>query len=159
MIDTNDEREQQSAKRQFLKDVEKHLAKIAQDYVSPEQGSAPFALAFLPSESVYYFLVTEPDAYSMLQQYVRKGVQVVSPLTLEHKLALIKTGILAYRLSEKAEQIRSDVRNLAEQFETLRSLWETLSAHVRNTSNKMQEVDRVYKRLSNEFERIKRDVG
>jgi len=159
MIDTNDEREQQSAKRQFLRDVEKHLAKIAQDYVSPEQGSAPFALAFLPSESVYYFLVTEPGAYSMLQQYVRKGVQVVSPLTLEHKLALIKTGILAYRLSEKAEQIRSDVRTLAEQFEALRSSWETLSTHVRNMSNKMQEVDRVYKRLSNEFERIKRDVG
>ena len=75
------------------------------------------------------------------------------------KLAIIKTGSLAYRLSEKAEQIRSDVRTLAEQFEALRSSWETLSTHVRNMSNKMQEVDRVYKRLSNDFERIKQDVG
>lgn len=60
-----------------------HLTKIAEDYVCPEKESAEFAFAYIPSESTYWFLVTE--RYDLLRDFTKKGVQVVSPLTLSYK--------------------------------------------------------------------------
>ncbi|MBM3190222.1 MAG: DNA recombination protein RmuC, partial [Chloroflexi bacterium] len=87
---TADEREMAGFARSFARDVRGHLAKIARDYVQPDKGSAAFAFAYIPSEAVYYYLVNQ--AYELLREYTRQGVQVVSPLTLGHKLELIKAG-------------------------------------------------------------------
>ena len=57
MVEVAESKEREGFKKQFLRDVQGHLNKIANDYVCPEEGSAQFAFAFIPSESVYYFLV------------------------------------------------------------------------------------------------------
>jgi len=59
MIESNDPGEKEVYKKQFLKDVRSHLDKIASDYVCPEKGSAEFAFAYIPSEGVYWFLVSQ----------------------------------------------------------------------------------------------------
>jgi hypothetical protein len=53
--------------------VQSHLTKIAADYVCPDKGSAEFAIAYVPSEAVYYFLVHE--GYDLLRTFARRGVQ------------------------------------------------------------------------------------
>ncbi len=139
----------------FFKDVRKHFDKIAKDYVCPGDGSAEFAFAFIPSESIYYFLVT--DAYDTLRTYTAKGVQVVSPLTLSHKIELIKAGIHARKLTEQAEEIRKDIFSLAMQFEDIDKNWRTFyETHLKNAQNKADEVNQAYKNLKEEFEKISR---
>ena len=143
------------AKRQFARDVRGHLDKIAADYVRPEQGSAEFAFAYIPSEAVYYFLVCEE--YQMLRDYTHKGVQVVSPLTLSHKIEIIKTGVHARKLSEEAEKVKNDILKLSRQFEGVDDAWRVLyETHLRNAGNKAEELDRAYKKLRDEFDRISR---
>lgn len=84
MIETTQPEELERAKTRFLKDVDGQLRKICEDYVCPEKGSAEFAFAYIPSEGVYWFLTTE--AFDLLNDYTKRGVQVVSPLTLAHKV-------------------------------------------------------------------------
>ena len=142
-------------KKQFVKDVRGHLDKISADYVCPEKGSAEFAFAFayIPSEGVYYFLVTE--AYDLLRDYTKRGVQVVSPLTLSHKVELIKTGVHARKLSEEAEKVRNDISRLARHFEEVDGVWKVLyESHIRHTGHKADELDQVYRKLREEFARI-----
>lgn len=141
-------------KKQFVKDVRGHLDKISADYVCPEKGSAEFAFAFayIPSEGVYYFLVTE--AYDLLRDYTKRGVQVVSPLTLSHKVELIKTGVHARKLSEEAEKVRNDISRLARHFEEVDGVWKVLyESHIRHTGHKADELDQVYRKLREEFAR------
>ena len=153
MLEAPEPSEKESYKKVFLRDIDGHLKKIADDYVRPEQGSAEFAFAYIPSEAVYYFLVCE--AYQLLRDYVGKGVQVVSPLTLSHKIELIKTGVHARKLSEEAERVRNDIIKLSRQFDNVDAAWRIFyGTHLKNAGNKAEELDQAYKKLRDEFDRI-----
>jgi DNA recombination protein RmuC len=136
-----------------LRNVESHLAKVAEDYVRPDKGSAEFAFVYIPSESVYYFLVHE--GYDLLRTYARRGVQTVSPLTLSHKLELIKAGLHAQRLSENALKVRQDLWDLGRRFALVDEAWRVLyRTHVHNLAAKAEDVDRAYDGLRDLFQRI-----
>lgn len=153
LLDTADPAEAEVCKRRFLRDVRGHLAKVAEDYIKPDKGSADFAFLYIPSEAVFYFLLRE--AHDLLRDYSRRGVQVVSPLTLSTKIELIKAGVHAQRLSEGAQQVRDDLRALGERFAALEAEWQTLyGTHLYNLTGKAEEVDRRYQALCVEFRRI-----
>jgi DNA recombination protein RmuC len=155
MVETEDSRERDGFKTNFRRDVRNHLNKIAQDYVCPDKGSAEFAFAYIPSEGVYYFLVSEE--FEMLRDYARKGVQVVSPLTLCHKIELIKAGVHAKRLSQEAENVRNDLNTISQRFAQIDALWRVFyDTHLRNAGERAEELDREYKKLRDEFDRISR---
>ena len=148
-----DMKEAEEHKKKFLADVERHLDKIANDYVCPEDGSAEFAFAYIPSESVYYFLIT--NAYDLLNGYISKGVHVVSPLTISHKIALIRAGIHAKRLSEQAEKVQRDIFQLKKGFEEVGRLWKILyETHILNAGKKARELDEAWAQLKRAFDQI-----
>jgi DNA recombination protein RmuC len=140
------------AKRAFRAAVEGQLSKVAEDYVRPEAGTAAFAFAFIPSESVYYHLVT--TEYGLLREFSRRGVQVVSPLTFGHKLELIKAGVHAKRLSQEAAQVQDRLQTLRGRFEAFGDEWSTFMRHVTNAKNKADDADAEFDRLRDEFDRI-----
>ena len=139
--------------RQFIRDVRGHLTKIATDYVRPDKGSAEFAFAYIPSEAVYYFLATA--AFDMLREFTGRGVQVVSPLTLSHKLALIKAGVHARRLSENAVRVSDDLHRLSRQFALVDEQWRVFhERHLHNLTNKAADLDGAYRQLREAFDAI-----
>jgi DNA recombination protein RmuC len=153
MVETRQMEERDDLKRRFLKDVQGHLNKISNDYVIPARGSAEFAFAYIPSEAVYYFLVN--DAYDMLRDFAKKGVQVVSPLTLSHKIELIKAGLHAKRLSEEAERVKNDLLRLSQRFKEVDEKWRAFhEIHLKNAEKKARELDDAYKKLRDEFDSI-----
>ena len=155
MAETEDSKEKERFKNDFRKDVQSHLSKIAEDYVCPEVGSAEFAFAYIPSEAVYYFLVN--DEFEMLRGYTKRGVQVVSPLTLSHKIELIKAGVHAKKLSEDAENVRKDLHIISQGFDEIDELWRVFyNTHLRNAGERAEELDIAYKKLRDEFDRISR---
>lgn len=153
-VRADDEDESDRFRRQFARDVETQLEKIADDYVRPEAGTADFAFAFVPAESVYYHLVTEE--YELLRRYTAEGVQVVSPLTFGHKLELIRADVDARRLTEQAEEVRRRLQGLTAAFDEVEAQWETFYGHLRNAKNRADDVDEAYRRLRTEFDRIDR---
>ena len=155
MVEDEDSQEKGQFKNDFRRDVRSHLSKIAEDYVCPEKGSAEFAFAYIPSEAVYYFLVNEE--FDMLRDYTRKGVQVVSPLTLSHKIELIKAGVHAKKLSEEAEGVRRDLSVISQRFNDIDELWRVFyGTHLRNAEGKAEDLDRAYRKLRDEFDAISR---
>ena len=152
VIETEDMDEKEKFKKQFIKDVENHLSETA-GYIVPQKGSAEFAFAYIPSEGVYYFLLT--DAYELLQNYAKKGVQVVSPLTMMQKIELIKTGVHAKKLSENTEKVRNDIIKLSQRFKNTDEIWRILSGlHLQNVARKAEDFDQAYKSLRKEFDNI-----
>jgi DNA recombination protein RmuC len=153
MLATGDAAEKQRLKKGFIADVRDCLDKIAVDYVCPDKGSAEFAFAYIPSESVYYFVLNE--AYEMLHHYGRSGVQVVSPLTLSAKIELIKAGVHAKKLSEKAEEVKNDLISISRRFAEIDDKWRLLyETHLKNAVDRAADLDKSYKRLRDEFDRI-----
>jgi DNA recombination protein RmuC len=153
MLATEDPAEKQRFKKDFVADVRRCLDKIAVDYVCPDKGSAEFAFAYIPSESVYYFLLNE--AYEMLLEYVKAGVQVVSPLTFSAKIELIRAGVQAKKLSEKADEVKNDLITISRRFAEVDDKWRLLyETHLKNTVDRAADLDKSYKKLRDEFDRI-----
>ena len=153
MLDAGDEQSRDGFKRRFLRDMRRHLEKVASDYVCPHLGSAEFAFAYIPSESVYWFLVTE--GYELLRLYTLRGVQVVSPLTLSHKVELIKAGVHARRLSEQAQAVQEDIIRLGQHFRDVDQQWRKLhQTHIKNLVNAAEGLNTSYDRVKGEFDRI-----
>lgn len=156
-LQADDPEEQARHERAFREAVESQLAKIERDYLRPEEGTTEFAFAYLPSESVYYHLITEE--YDLLREYTRRGVQVVSPLTLGHKLELLKSGVQARKLSEEAEAVLDHLNELGARFDAVAEDWSTLKRHVDNAASRAEDVDRSFGRLQDAFERVERPVS
>jgi len=153
MLATEDPAEKQRFKKDFIADVRRCLDKIAADYICPDKGSAEFAFAYIPSESVYYFLLNE--AYELLRHYGRAGVQVVSPLTLSAKIELLRAGIQAKKLSEKAEEVKNDLIVISRRFGEIDDKWRVFfGTHLKNATLQAEELDKSYKKLRDEFDRI-----
>ncbi|MEW5802104.1 MAG: DNA recombination protein RmuC [bacterium] len=155
MLETDNAQEKESFKKQFVKDAQGHIRKILDDYVCPEKGSAEFAFAYIPSEGVYYFLVNEN--YESLRDYAKKGVQVVSPLTISHKIELIKAGVHARKLSEETEKVKENLWKISRGFREIDEKWRVFyETHLRNAGRKAEELDAAYQKLREEFDRISR---
>lgn len=154
MIEAEEEKDKEFYKKQFLNDLKGHLEKIRKDYIFPEKGTASFAFAYIPSESVAVFLLNE--AFEILRDYSKEGVQVVSPLTLTSKIEFVKAGVHSKKLSEDAEMVKNNLQNLSRIFEVLDNEWKTFSEkHLKALVNKAEEIDKSYKKIREEFERIK----
>jgi DNA recombination protein RmuC len=131
MLNAKESKEKEGFEQKFLRDVQGHLTKIAEDYVCPEKGSAEFAFAYIPSEDVYYFLVDK--GFEMLRDFTKRGVQVVSPLTLSHKIELIKAGVHAKKLTEDAEKVRNDLVRFEQRFSQIDKIWSVFyKTHLKN---------------------------
>src|SRR4030043_358329 len=153
MLVTDDPAEKQRCKKDFIADVRRCLEKIAVDYVCPDKGSAEFAFAYIQSESVYYFLLSE--AYEMLLEYGKAGVQVVSPLTFSAKIELIRAGVQAKKLSEKADEVKNDLIAISRRFAEVDDKWRLLyETHLKNTVDRAADLDKSYKKLRDEFDPI-----
>ena len=132
-----------------------HLEKVAMDYIRPRHGTAEFAFVYIPSESVYWFLVNE--GYELLRDFARKGVQVVSPLTLAHKIEIIKAGVHSQKLSEEAEKVKRAILELESIIKTMERTWKTTyHTHFKNLSTRMEQMNEEITRLKEDFGRISR---
>jgi DNA recombination protein RmuC len=155
MIEAEADETRLVCKRRFLRDVKGHLEKVAGSYILPEEGSAEFAFVYIPSEAIYYFLVNE--AYDLLQSYTHRGVQVVSPLTLAHKLQLIRMGVYSERLSAETRRLKADLLRLETHFKYLDRLWEVFyRQHLRHAVAKARDFELAYDALRQEFEAMTR---
>lgn len=141
-------------KKEFMKELKGYLDKIVKDYIRPEDGSLPFAFAYIPSEGVFYFLLQEAD--DILREYARKGVQVVSPTTLLYNLQLIRAGIHAKKISEHAKMVADSLMALKRSMEQVENVWRKFYTHFTNAYNQASSVNDAYQRLKNEFEKIRR---
>src|SRR5260221_12881851 len=80
------EEEIKTFRKEFERDIKKHIDSIAKKYILPNEGTMDFALMYVPSESVFYEIVTMDD----LVEYARRQrVYIVSPTTLYAHLQAI----------------------------------------------------------------------
>lgn len=157
MMDAESQADRDSYKGEFLKNIRGHLQKIKDDYVRPDLGTTDFAFAYIPSEAVFWFLIQEMP--SELMTWAKNGVQVVSPLTMSSKIALVRSGVHAKKLSEEAAKILDLLNKLKSAFVGLDSDWKTFfTSHFTNAYKKAQAVDESYKKVRDVFDGIQKEM-
>ena len=150
--------ESQEAKRKkhlktFEKDVLKHIEKIRDDYVQPGKGTHRVAYMFIPSNSVYDFMISNFDA--LMRKSAADGVIICSPMTLIANMHMLRMATIATNMSAMHNEILDSHERITKEFAELENNWGILQNHAKNLSGKISPVASKFATLSGEISGLK----
>lgn len=129
------------ARRDFCQAVRSHADSIAKKYILPSEHTLDYALMFVPSEGVYYELLsTEDTKYGQLDEYCRgKKIFPVSPNTLYAYLSAVAMSLKSQKIEENARQLIANLAGLQKQFVDFGGAYEKVGTHLRNAQQRFDE--------------------
>jgi DNA recombination protein RmuC len=105
-IEATSEVDRAKFRSDFLKDVKARIKEVTtREYINPEQETVDSVLLFIPNEQIYGF-IQEQDR-SLLDDAIRNGVVICSPVTLFAILAVIRKAIDNFTLERTSNEILS----------------------------------------------------
>lgn len=138
MLAAENEAEKESARREFIKDVKKHITDISKKYILPEEGTMDFALMYIPSEPIYYEAVNIIE----LTEYARQNrVYPVSPNTLYANLQVILLSFQGKEIEKRTRQVFVMMRAIQKDYSKISDDLSVLNRHVTNSYNQMANVN------------------
>lgn len=138
MMGAENEEEKERAKKDFIRDVKKHISDISQKYILPEEGTMDFALMYVPSEPVYYEVVNEME----LTEFARKNrVYPVSPNTLYANLQVLLLSFQGREIEQKSRSLFALLRGIQKDYSKLGENLSVLNRHITNSYNQMNNVN------------------
>lgn len=135
-------------RKEFLRDVKKHIDAIAKKYILPAEGTMDFALMYIPSESVYYELCNEIETLD----YARKSrVYLVSPSTLYAHLQTILLSFEGKKIEAKSKEVFSLLRSMRVDYEKIDDSLGILGKHIGNASSQFSNVTTTVSQLGHKL--------
>jgi DNA recombination protein RmuC len=159
IIQAKDESDQANHRRQFQKDVVKHIDKIAANYINPSEGTLDFALMYIPAENVYYETIIKykTDAQDILSYALDKKVIPVSPNLLYAYLMTIVMGLRGLQIEKQAARIRQDIGTLTGSINSFTNCFDVLGRHLRNAAAQYDQGQSQLVKFSSQLNQIQTD--
>ncbi len=146
-------KDQERQKKLFSDSVKKRIDETA-GYIYPDEGTTDFAFMYVPSEAVYYSIITE----TVLVDYARgKNVFLVGPSTFYSYLKTILVGFQALQVEKKAKEIYGNLRRLEKEFVEIIQDYSVLGTHLRNAALKHEEVRKKIEDVSTKLGQMTRE--
>lgn len=142
------------ARRDFIKAVKRHVDDIAKKYLLPEEGTVNFGVMYIPSENVYYHILTDEES-GLLDYAKDKNVIMVSPHGFFSFLRIVMMGMERSRLQEQAQQIWDILKGVQQESVRFNDTLGVLSRHVTNAKNAMDTVQSRYGKLTGKLDQVK----
>jgi len=146
------EKEKEIAKKDFARDVKKHIDDISRKYILTEEGTIDYALMYIPSEPVYYEIMSnnsELADYSHL-----KRVLPVSPTTFYAYLRAILMSFEGKKIATEAKQILQTLRAIQTDATKFNTNLNVLNRHITNAYNSMSSVTSGFSQLSQKISNV-----
>ena len=150
MNSTEDNDEKEKFRKEFLKDVRKHIRDISGKYILTEEGTLDYALMYIPSETIYYEIInSDPE---LLEFSHKKRVLPVSPTTFYAYLKAILMSFEGQKIEARARKIVETIRALQKDYEKVDNHLSTLNRHLNNAYNQMNNVTSSFNLLGQKIE-------
>lgn len=144
------ESEDVTAIEQRLRDDIKMRIQETAKYIIPKEGTLDYAFMFIPSESLYYDLLTQKigsnnAAENMLEYAFNKHrVIIVSPTTLLAYLQTVNLGLRSLQIEERAQEIMKQVRMLDKRLESHMKAFHGVGRALGTAVNHYNEAEKKY---------------
>jgi DNA recombination protein RmuC len=151
-----EEPERQRERRQFGRDVKRHIEAIGKKYILPDEGTFDFAFMYVPAENVYYEVILRDEELgeggSLLEHALTRRVIPVSPASFYAYLQSILLGLRGLRIEQQAREIYGHLRRLQGDFERFGECFDTLGKHLKNAQNTYERADGMRKKFEVKLE-------
>lgn len=167
-ISETDKDKKEVYRKIFREDLKKRVIETAK-YIKPKEGTMDFAFMFIPSEGIYYDLLTSRlgvgsndeskvgavNSKNFLEYAFRdKKVIVVSPTTLHAYLQTVMQGLRALKIEKKAGEIGKRVEDLKKHLEKYATVHEKLGNTISTVVSHYNTSSKSLKQISNDTIKI-----
>lgn len=152
----SDSESKKKAKAEFTRSVKARIDEISKKYIRPQENTFDFALMYIPSESVYYEILTNDiqKQYELFDYAIKNRVITVSPNTFYAYLMAIVYGLKGMRIEEQAETIIKKITGIQKNFRDFTEDLSTLGKHLANAETKFGEVNEKAVSIRNKLENL-----
>jgi len=158
VVEAATESERIAARKQFLRDVKRHVDAIATKYILCDEGTYDFALMYVPAENVYYeTIIKEDNAGDERQLFgyaLGKRVIPVSPNSFYAYLQTILLGLRGMKVEERAHEILNTLARLRADFEKLQENFRVLGKHLTNAQGSYADTERTLTKFDAKLSQI-----
>jgi len=141
----------QSFKNQFWRDVRKHIDAIHNKYILPQEGTLDFAVMYIPSETLYYEILTNDE---LVKKAEKQNILFVSPNTFYYFLKLILVGLFSRRIEKTAARVLQQLKALQKNSKSMSDEMRTLLTHLGNSRHSSERLDQKIQELQRRLEEI-----
>lgn len=145
------EKDAEAARKEFAKDMKKHIDAIAKKYIRPEENTVDFAVLYLPAESIY----NEASENNEISKYARsKNVQLVSPNSFFYFLRVVLVAYQSERFEENAKKVLGLIAGVKTEATKFGEALSLTAKHLNNAKKNMDETVSGYTKLEMKIERV-----
>ncbi|MFH1753175.1 MAG: DNA recombination protein RmuC [Candidatus Omnitrophota bacterium] len=137
-LQTEDEREKEGFRKQFITDVKNHIKSISEKYIKPEEGTFDFALMYIPAENVYYETIIKDEKATdggLFQHALKMKVIPVSPNSFYAYLKVILLGLKGMAVEKSAMKILQNIGKLQGEFTRFYEDFTKIGRHLSNSKS------------------------
>jgi DNA recombination protein RmuC len=139
--------------REFQKAVRKHIGDISKKYILPGEGTASFAVMYVPSEACYYEIISNSDELTDLAQ--QSKVMMVSPNSMSYFLHILRLGHERIRIEENVQKVWELLAGFHQETMKFGENLGVLGRHLTNAKGAMDTTLSAYDKLANKVDQIK----
>ena len=152
MMASEIEKDKEQARKDFARDVKKHINDIAKKYILPTEGTVDFALMYIPSEAVAYEVTVN---MSELAEFAhQKRVIIVSPNQFNYFLKVILIGLEGKKIEEKARFILNSLKAIKNDSEKFGDDLSLLVKHITHAKSTADAASMNFMRLSGKIDAV-----
>ncbi|KKP73723.1 MAG: hypothetical protein UR68_C0003G0018 [Candidatus Roizmanbacteria bacterium GW2011_GWA2_35_19] len=114
-LKADDPKEKIDYKKLFVSDVKKHISDIAKKYILPDEKTVDYALMYIPSENVYYEIISTDEIFDYAGSHM---VLPVSPMSFYAYIKAILMSFEGQKIEEKAKQVITLLSAIKKDYQT-----------------------------------------
>ncbi len=155
LIKSSSSQERKILEEQLKKDLKNRIEETAK-YIRPSEKTMNFSFMFIPSETLYYDLLSNKvgklEDENLISYAARvKKVIIVSPTSFFAYLQTVLQGLKALEIEKSALEIKKKIEKLSSHLLNFDSYLTKLGDHLKTTNN-------FYEKAESEFKKIDKDI-
>ena len=150
--------------KQLKEDIKKRIQETAK-YILPKENTLDYAFMFIPSESLYYDLLSQKigagdDSQNMLEYaFTKHKIIIVSPTTLLAYLQTVHLGLRSLQVEEHAQEILKRVGVLQTHLTKYAEAFHGIGKALGTTVNHYNKAEQQYDLIDKDIFKITGDGG
>jgi DNA recombination protein RmuC len=149
LVKSEKEEDQLKFKKDFFKDVRKHIDAISKKYILTNEGTMDFALMYVPMESVFQEINNDPET----TDYARsKKVYITSPNSFYHYLTIIMNSLKASQINEMIKPLLRAISSIKQDSDKFNANLSVLTKHITNAKNTSDVLNEDFRKLASKIE-------
>ena len=147
------------AEKQLREDIKKRIQETAK-YILPNEGTLDYAFMFIPSEALYYDLLTQKVGVDKVQEnmieyaFRNHKVIIVSPTTLVAYLQTVQMGLKSLQIEKQTKEIITRIDALQKHIRKYTEFFAKVGKNLGTTVKSYNDAQTQFRQIDKDFLKI-----